>query len=72
MGGWLLPDRRGGELTETYELGGYITELRVMAGSNLIGKTVRESEFGKTEDVTVLRVASRGQTHRIAFLRAAA
>jgi di/tricarboxylate transporter len=56
VGEWLLPDRRGGELTETYELGGYITELRVMKGSNLIGKTVRESEFGKTEDVTVLQL----------------
>jgi uncharacterized protein with PhoU and TrkA domain len=32
VGPWLLPDRRGAELSETYELGKYITELRVMEG----------------------------------------
>ena len=56
VGRWLLPDRRGGELTEDYNLGGYITELRVMKGSNLVGKTVSESEFGKTQDVDVLEL----------------
>jgi di/tricarboxylate transporter len=56
VGGWLLPERRGAELTEAYELGGYITELRVMKDSPLIGQTVREAKFGKTEDVTVLQL----------------
>jgi len=38
---WLLPDRRGTELTETYQLGNYITELRVSPESPLVGKNAR-------------------------------
>ena len=37
---WLLPARRGEQLTEAYQLGNYITELRVMKDSSLIGKSV--------------------------------
>ena len=40
MGRWLLPHHPPAPLTETYQLGKYITELRLMAGSPLIGKTV--------------------------------
>lgn len=40
VGRWLLPDRRATELSETYELGKYITELRVMPKSPLIGTSV--------------------------------
>lgn len=40
IGRWLLPDTRAGELVEQYELGKYITELRVMPDSSLIGQSV--------------------------------
>lgn len=56
IGYWLLPERRGEELTATYQLGEYITELRVMAGSPLIGKTVLGTKFGQRHDVTVLEI----------------
>lgn len=56
FGRWLLPARRGGELVETYQLREYLTEIRVMPESPLVGKTVRESGFGERHDVTVLEI----------------
>lgn len=56
IGYWLLPERRGEELTATYQLGEYLTELRVMAGSPLIGKTVRAARLDRHHDVTVLEI----------------
>jgi di/tricarboxylate transporter len=55
-GYWLLPKRHGQELTEAYQLGEYITELRVMKNSRLIGKTVTELQLGARHDVTVLEI----------------
>jgi di/tricarboxylate transporter len=56
LGRWLLPARRREQLTETYELGEYITELRVQSESPLINKTVLESRFGQLHDATVLEI----------------
>lgn len=42
VNGWLLPERRTGELTETYGLREYVAELRMMPGSPLVGKTMRD------------------------------
>jgi di/tricarboxylate transporter len=53
---WLLPARRGAELTETYQLREYLTEVRVLPGSPLIGKTVAESRLGAKHDVTILEI----------------
>ena len=53
---WLLPARRGAELAEAYELREYLTEVRVMPGSPLIGKTTTESRLGEKHDVTVLEI----------------
>jgi di/tricarboxylate transporter len=64
-GQFLLPARRGEELTEAYQLGAYITELRVMSRSPLIGKTLAESKFGQAHDVTVLEIMR--ETSRIYF-----
>ncbi len=60
-GRWLLPARRGQELTETYQLGEYITELRVLENSALIGKTLFGIQFGERHDVTVLEILRDGQ-----------
>ena len=38
---WLLPARRGADLTENYSLGDYISELAVTSGSALVGKRIR-------------------------------
>ncbi len=56
FGRWLLPERKAQELAVTYQLGEYITELRVGATSSLIGKSVEESRLGEEHDVTVLRL----------------
>jgi len=55
-GYWMLPKRGGGQLTETYQLGEYITELRVMTKSPLIGTTLSDHALGKRHDVTVLEI----------------
>ncbi len=56
FGRWLLPERQAQELAITYQLGEYITELRVGESSPLIGKSVLESRLGQDHDVTVLRL----------------
>ncbi len=56
LGRWLLPERKAQELAVTYQLGEYITELRVAENSPLIGKSVLESRLGQDHDVTVLRL----------------
>lgn len=61
FGRWLLPDRRGAQHTENYQLGNYIAELRVMAGSRLVGQTMRTGGFGQKADVTVLEIQRDGK-----------
>lgn len=56
FGRWLLPERQAQELAVTYQLGEYITELRVADNSPLVGKSVLESRLGEDHDVTVLRL----------------
>ncbi len=60
VGPWLLPERRGDELTENYQLGKYITELRVPESSPLVGKSVEEAKLSE-EGVFVLELL-RGET----------
>ena len=55
-GRWLLPERQAQELSLAYQLGEYITELRIAENSPLIGKSVLESRLGQDHDVTVLRL----------------
>ncbi len=61
LGKWLLPDRKVSELATTYNLGEYVTEMRVGKNSPLVGKTVLESRLGAEHDVTVLRVLDIGE-----------
>ena len=62
VGRWLLPNRRGVQLTENYQLGDYITELRVLADSPLVGLTLQKSKLGQAKDVTVLEILRADQT----------
>ena len=53
----LLPERATTEsLTRKYEMAPYLTELRVVEGSTLVGATVRELDLSRRYDVTVLAV----------------
>ncbi|MCK9510018.1 MAG: SLC13 family permease [Pigmentiphaga sp.] len=56
IGRWLLPESRGGELVDHYELGKYITELRVMPESSLIGTSVGEAKLSEEFGVFVLEL----------------
>ncbi|NLC36761.1 MAG: SLC13 family permease [Alcaligenaceae bacterium] len=56
LGRWLLPETRGPELVEHYELGKYITELRVMPESSLIGTSVGEAKLSEEYGVYVLEL----------------
>jgi len=52
----LLPERRGAELTQTYELGKFITELRVMPDSPLVGQSVADAGLGEKFGVYVIEL----------------
>jgi di/tricarboxylate transporter len=52
-----LPERAEIEsLTREFEMGAYLTELRVIEGSKLVGKTVRDIRMSERFDVIVLAV----------------
>ncbi|MEZ5330757.1 MAG: SLC13 family permease [Thermoanaerobaculia bacterium] len=70
LGPRLLPERAGTEsLTGKYEMAEYLTELRIVAGSKLVGTTVRALDLSKRYDVTVLAVL-RGRERLDERLRA--
>ena len=53
----LLPHHASGAaLTESWDLGKYITEMRVMPGSRLVGKTVAKAQLGSKHGVDVLEL----------------
>jgi len=60
-GQFLLPTAGDTTLTETYQLGDYVTELRVMDKSPLIGQTVASAELGTHWDILALEVLRAGQ-----------
>jgi di/tricarboxylate transporter len=64
IGRRLLPHRttpESGDLTEDYQLRNYLTELQVLPGSPLIGRTIPETRLGEQYDVTVLGVLREGR-----------
>lgn len=61
IGRRLMPDHADvGALTDEFGLRPYITEIRLLPGSPLAGKTLAESAFGQTAGVTVLSVLRNG------------
>jgi di/tricarboxylate transporter len=56
IGRHLLPSNRQAELSENYELGKYMTELRVLENSPLIGQSVAEAKLGERFGVYVLEL----------------
>ncbi len=60
---WLLPHHAPAQgLTDAYDLGKYLTELRVMPGSRLLGRSVAEAGLGEKHGVYVLELM-RGEEH---------
>ncbi len=62
IGRWLLPRHIDTEFAESFELGKFVTELRVMADSPLIGETVAALKLGEKYGVYVLELL-RGDEH---------
>ena len=62
LGRWLLPERQAQALSSAYQLGEYVTEMRVRKKSPLVGKSVLETRLGEEHDVTVLHILHRGET----------
>ncbi|HLS83045.1 MAG TPA: SLC13 family permease [Arenimonas sp.] len=60
---WLLPHHPPAPLTEAYGLGKYITELRVMPGSPLVGQSVVESRLAQKHSVYVLELIRGKEKH---------
>lgn len=55
-GRWILPRARPGEEPETEQFGDYLTELRVLGDSPLVGKTLMESKLGERHEATVIEL----------------
>ncbi|MDR3386599.1 MAG: SLC13 family permease [Rudaea sp.] len=62
IGRWLLPRHIDTEFAETYALGKFVTELRVLADSPLIGQSVGDAKLGEKYGVYVLELL-RGEEH---------
>jgi di/tricarboxylate transporter len=62
VGRWLLPRHIDTEFVENYELGKFVTELKVLPGSPLIGETIAAAKFGEKYGVYVLELL-RGEEH---------
>src|SRR5690606_24293540 len=60
---WLLPHHPPAPLTEAYGLGKYITELRAMPGSPLVGQSVVESRLARKHSVYVLELIRGKEKH---------
>jgi di/tricarboxylate transporter len=61
----LIPDRVGGEETDTRSLRRYLTEVRVTKNSTLHGRTLAQSQLGSTMDLNVVGIV-RGDTKMLA------
>jgi len=60
---WLLPHHPPAALTEAYDLGKYITELRVMPESPLIGRSVAQAQLAERHGVYVLELLRGEEKH---------
>src|SRR4051812_42059327 len=62
VGRWLLPRHIDAQFAENYELGKFVTELRVQKDSPLIGQSVADLKLGERHSVYVLELL-RGEEH---------
>lgn len=60
FGKYLLPDRGSPQLTEMYHLENFVTELRVLEGSKLIGQSPRKKDLFEKSAIFVLKL-NRGE-----------
>jgi di/tricarboxylate transporter len=57
VGVWLIPDRRAGaDLTQSYGMGDYLTEILVLPEAPAVGRPLRESPLVRDLDLDVLEI----------------
>ncbi|NQS92415.1 MAG: SLC13 family permease [Chloroflexi bacterium] len=57
IGHRLLPDRTpSGQLSETYSIRDYLSEVRIKEKSVLVGKTLAESQLGKNYNLNIVQI----------------
>jgi di/tricarboxylate transporter len=58
----LIPDRRAGaDLTQSYGMGDYLTEILVLPGSSAVGRSLRDSPLVRDLDMDVLEIQRDGR-----------
>lgn len=58
----LIPDRRAGaDLTQSFDMGDYLTEILVLPGSPAVGRPLRESPLVRDLDLDVLAILRDGR-----------
>ena len=62
IGRHLLPSRAEADLSESYHVREYLSEIRVLPDSPLAGKMVKESRFGEDYDLMIAGVIRDGVT----------
>lgn len=64
VGRRIVPDRSNpDELTQEFELRPFLSEIVILPGSTLSGKTLAESRLGREYDFTVLRITRDDRVH---------
>jgi di/tricarboxylate transporter len=61
FGRWLLPHHPAAPITESWQLGKYVTELRVMEGSPLVGRSVANARLADKYAIHVLELIRDGE-----------
>ena len=62
IGRWLLPSQMDTDNPELMQVGKYVTELKVMSDSTLVGQTIAEARLGEKHGVYPLELL-RGEEH---------
>jgi di/tricarboxylate transporter len=66
MGKRLIPEREPpDELTDEFDLHSYLTEVMILPGSSLAGKSLAESGLGRTLDLTIVRILRGPETYLV-------
>jgi di/tricarboxylate transporter len=62
IGRHLLPSHVRPDLSESYQVREYLSEIRVLPNSPLVGKMTMESRFGEDYDLTIVGIIRRAET----------
>ncbi len=64
LGRHLLPERASRDVSETYQLRGYLTEVRVQKDSRFVDRKLRDVDWFAKHDVEIVRLLRKGRALR--------